>query len=68
MFELHEDLFTVVQWPDIQEYQDLPGFETNSMLINENPLLEEYGNSSYMVRSQWLYQIEEEKNNVCSKK
>ena len=53
--EMNEDMFVVVMWPDVQEYQELEGFDDNSILINDYPLLEEYGDSAYMVRYNWLH-------------
>ena len=55
--EMNEDMFVVVMWPDVQEYQDLDGFDDNSVLINDGPLLGEYGGSAYMVRCNWLMDI-----------
>ena len=46
--------FVVIQWPDIQDYMDIEGFEENSCLINDLPLLEEYGSSAYFVRISWI--------------
>lgn len=46
--------FVVVTWPKVQDLMDKDGFESNSVLINDDPLLEEYGPSAYMVRSSWL--------------
>ncbi len=46
--------FQVVTWPDIQYYMDLPGFKENSVLINDEPLLKEFGPSAYLIRVSWL--------------
>ena len=48
------DEFTVIQWPEIQHYIDLPGFQDNSQLITEPGLYSEYGSSAYLVRMSWL--------------
>lgn len=48
------DIFVVVQWPDIQDLMEKEGFKENSCLINDEPLLEEYGSSAYFVRENWL--------------
>ena len=48
------DQFEVVQWPETQNLMELEGFEENSILINSEPLLTEYGSSAYLVRSSWL--------------
>jgi hypothetical protein len=50
------DLFKVVKWPEIQTLMELEGFEDNSILINSEKLLREYGFSSYLVRYTWLDQ------------
>ena len=57
MFEIDKDTFVVVMWPDVQEYQDMEGFDTNSVLINDELLLGEYGGNAYLVRCYWLYEI-----------
>ena len=57
--EMNEDMFVVVMWPDVQEYQELEGFDDNSILINDYPLLDEYGTSAYMVRCNWLHAAQE---------
>jgi len=54
-FDMNEDTFVVVVWPDVQEYQDMDGFDDNSVLINDETLLGEYGGSAYMVRCNWLH-------------
>ncbi len=43
--------FVVIQWLFVQEFMDNEGFYDNSHLINDEPLLTEYGNSAYFVRS-----------------
>ena len=53
--EMDENMFIAISFPDIQEYQELEGFEDNSILINNDSLLEEYGPSAYMVRCDWIY-------------
>jgi hypothetical protein len=46
--------FKVITWPWIQDLMEKPGFDDNSSLINDEPLLSEYGNSAYFVRQDWL--------------
>ena len=53
--EVDDNKFIAISFPDIQEYQDLDGFDENSTLINDGPLMEEYGLSAYMVRLGWFY-------------
>jgi len=49
-----EEKFVIVCWPDSQLLMDKEGFEENCCLINDDPLLEEYGSSAYLVRASWL--------------
>lgn len=53
-----DELFTPVTWPDSQELMELPGFEENALLINDQPLLEQYGSSAYLVKVSWLESLE----------
>ena len=53
-----DELFTPVTWPESQELMELPGFEENALLINDQPLLEQYGSSAYLVRVSWLESLE----------
>jgi len=52
---MSRDDFTVICWPDIQQFMDVEGFRDNTHLINDDTLYEEYGDSAYFVRKQWLY-------------
>ncbi len=56
------DIFTVILWPEIQDLMDMNGFDENSCLINDDPLLSEYGSSAYFVRTSWLEQIDLQTN------
>ena len=49
--------FVIIQWPEIQNLMDKPGFENNCCLINSDPFLEEYGSSAYFVDKEWLSKI-----------
>jgi len=51
------DTFIVITWPDVQDWFELDGFRENSLLINDGPLYEEYGDSAYMVRKSWIENI-----------
>lgn len=46
--------FVVVEWPQCQELMDLPGFEENSYLINDEKGLDDFGSSAYFVNEKWL--------------
>lgn len=50
----NEHVFVVITWPDTQELMDEEGFEENSILINDGPLYDKYGDSAYMVNLNWL--------------
>ena len=51
-----EDLFTVVTWPESQELFEIEGFEENSILINDTPLYEQYGDGAYLISLEFLIQ------------
>ena len=51
-----EDLFTVVTWPESQELMEKEGFEENSILINDGPLYNQYGDAAYLVNLEFLIQ------------
>ena len=46
--------FVAIIFPNVQELMTEEGFDDNSMLINDEPLLVEFGMSAYMVRKSWL--------------
>lgn len=52
-----ENEFIVIVWPEIQDLMDEDGFEYNCCLINDDPFIQEYGNSAYFVRKTWLESI-----------
>jgi hypothetical protein len=54
---MDNNLFIVIPWPDIQVYMDFKGFRSNSILINDGPLYDEYGDSTYLVRKSWIDRI-----------
>lgn len=56
-----EDLFIVITWPESQELFEIEGFEENSILINNTPLYEQYGDGAYLVSMKFL--IQNSKNN-----
>ena len=45
--------YTIIGWPDIQDYMDEPGFEENStiILINEKIGI---GSCTYLISNEWL--------------
>jgi len=51
--------YVVITWPEIQYYMDLDGFDENSSLINDEPMLSEYGSSAYFVDEDWLEEADE---------
>jgi hypothetical protein len=54
MTEESNDLFVVVPWPEVQDLLEEPDFEFNSCLITDEFMMEEYGNSAYFVRLNYL--------------
>lgn len=53
-----DETFVPITWPDSQGLMELPGFEENAMLINDEPLLTKYGSSAYLIRVSWLEEQE----------
>lgn len=49
-----KDTYTIVTFPDVQELMEIEGFDENSHLINDDPLLSKVGSSAYFVNSKWL--------------
>lgn len=43
------DQFTLITWPEIQDYMDKQGFKENFYLI--------YGSSAYFINSEWLKSV-----------
>ena len=50
--------WTVVQWPEIQDFMDLEGFEDNAYPINDENGIEAFGQSAYFVNENWLKNLE----------
>jgi len=57
---MNDDKFTIIQWPEVQELMEIPGFDNNSVLINDEPLHTEYGDAAYLVRETWLKKVNKE--------
>lgn len=55
-------MYQVIQWPEIQELMDLPGFRENSFLINDPLGLNDFGSSAYFVSKNWLDSINNNKS------
>lgn len=49
-----ENTYIVIQWPEIQYYMELEGFEENSYLINDEKGVDKFGSSAYFVNTKWL--------------
>lgn len=45
--------YTIIEWPEIQEYMDEEGFNENSALIEPNENIG-IGSSTYLVSNEWL--------------
>ena len=50
----NSNLFIVVCWPEVQVLMTNPDFNANAVLIDNNEMYDEYGNSAYLVRISWL--------------
>lgn len=48
------DKYIIVQWPEIQEFMEIEGFEENSYLINDEKGLANFGSSAYFVNTKWI--------------
>ena len=46
-------------WPESQNLFDIPGFEENSYLVNDDRGMEDFGGSAYFVDEEWLDSIED---------
>lgn len=49
--------YIVVQWPEIQDYMDLNGFNENSYLINDEKGINDFGSSAYFVNKEWYEEV-----------
>lgn len=49
-----EGLFVVIEFPEIQKYMDMDGFEENSYLVSDEKGLEDFGSSAYFVSLEWI--------------
>jgi len=45
--------YEIIEWPDIQAFMELDGFEENSTLIEPNESMG-IGSSTYLVKKEWL--------------
>lgn len=60
-----EEKFIVVTFPDVQHLMDIPGFEDNSYLINDEKGIETYGSSAYFVSEEWYKRATQERKFVA---
>lgn len=58
--------YVVVTWPESQNLFDIPGFEENSYLVNDDRGMEDFGGSAYFVDEEWLDGINENGENPDS--
>lgn len=49
-----EDDFILIPWPEIQAFMEIPGFDINACLANDEWAIEKYGSSAYFVNKNWL--------------
>lgn len=50
---MKQDLFIVVQWPEVQDLMDKEGFDENAFLINDEKGYIKFGDSAYFVNLNW---------------
>ena len=48
--------FEIIEWPDIQAFMEIGGFEENSALIEPNENIG-IGSSTYLVSKEWLRKL-----------
>lgn len=48
--------FEIIEWPDIQAFMEIDGFEENSALIEPNENMD-IGSSTYLVSKEWLRKL-----------
>lgn len=53
------DLYIVIQWPEVQAYMNIFGFRENSYLINDDKGMEDFGSSAYFVNVEWIKSLTE---------
>lgn len=51
--------YEIIEWPDIQAFMELDGFEENVTLIEPNESMG-IGSSTYLVKKEWLDSLEVE--------
>ena len=50
--------YEIIEWPEIQYFMDIEGFDDNAALIEENDAMG-IGSSTYLVSKDWLKSLEE---------
>ena len=50
--------YEIIEWPDIQAFMDLEGFDENATLIEPNYNMG-IGSSTYLVDKEWLESLNE---------
>lgn len=50
--------YEIIEWPEIQYFMDIEGFDDNATLIEENDAMG-IGSSTYLVSKDWLKSLEE---------
>jgi hypothetical protein len=51
--------YEIIEWPDIQAFMELAGFEENATLIEPNDSMG-IGSSTYLVDKEWLESLGED--------
>jgi len=46
--------YIIITWPDSQKFMDLDGFEENSILINDDRGIDEYGPCAFLINRDWF--------------
>lgn len=53
--------YEIIEWPDIQAFMDLEGFDNNATLIEPNDNMG-IGSSTYLINKEWLESLKEDNN------
>ena len=62
-----DELFIIIEWPDIQAYMELEGFEENACLANDYHFVNNYGSSAHFVNLKWLKSLDADNRNKVMK-
>ena len=59
--------FEIIEWPEIQAFMELEGFEDNATLLEPHESLG-ISSSTYLVSKEWLESLKEEEEDETNRK